>query len=445
MSGLSSGAKLELVQLSRSAGVVSVALQLPESEAQGIPNARLTDKFPSTTTLWLVLRKFEAGVAGGSTGSKNLTAKGAPATSSGNTGAGRLYYEQPVIQVMGRELASFTDLQKSLSQLGVNTGSILLRLSYRTSETPLEEALTQIQQYFDSVGGQATSAAAAQPTPTQQLTQAAGDVVMTEPTPSEAAGPALTSAQPVESDSRNTVPGTTDEPESVSVGNRPVSVFRPPTASTPSAAMTSFNEADFTPTVEHAQIHQKLLQQSTLNKRLLTDAQLEQQAREEEEKWSAIKNVEIKVRFPDQSSVSAKFNQTDSAADLYSFARGCLDDSFRDQPFMLRNPGVRGKGEILPDEPKKLLIKNLLLKGRVLVVFGWSDQASAQARGARTVLKMSLRSQAQEIQAPQIQGLQDEEDDPGVKINVSKKEESGGGEGSSGKKMPKWLKGLAKK
>ena len=65
LSGLTSGAKLELVQLSKSAGVVSIALQLPDSESKGQPNARLTDKFPSSTTLWLVLRKFEAGVAGG--------------------------------------------------------------------------------------------------------------------------------------------------------------------------------------------------------------------------------------------------------------------------------------------------------------------------------------------------------------------------------------------
>ena len=60
LSGLSAGAKLQLVQASRSPSVVSVALQLPESEGGG----RLSDKFPSSTSLWLVLRKYEDGVAG---------------------------------------------------------------------------------------------------------------------------------------------------------------------------------------------------------------------------------------------------------------------------------------------------------------------------------------------------------------------------------------------
>src|SRR5215471_21788898 len=91
LSGLSSGAKLELVRLSRSPSVVSVALQLPESEAKGVSNGRLLDKFPSTTTLWLILRKFEAGVAGGNGMTRNLTARGALPESSGPTSMGRLY------------------------------------------------------------------------------------------------------------------------------------------------------------------------------------------------------------------------------------------------------------------------------------------------------------------------------------------------------------------
>src|SRR3989440_9916428 len=148
LSGLTSGAKLELVQSSRSPAVVSVALQLPEAEAQGLPNGRLTDKFSSTTTLWLMLRKFEAGVAGECGTKWNLTARGKPKTSDGRSGQGRLYYETPVLQVMGRELSSFTDLQRSLSQLGFNSGNVLIKLSFRTSETPLEEAMGQIEENF---------------------------------------------------------------------------------------------------------------------------------------------------------------------------------------------------------------------------------------------------------------------------------------------------------
>lgn len=142
LSGLASGARLQLVQGSRSASVVNVALQLPESEG----GRRLQDKFPSTTSLWLVLRKFEDAVAGGVQSQKlNITQRATP--SNVGSGAGRLEYEQPCLNVMGRTLESFTDLQKTLAQIGVS-GSTMMRLTYKPSGKPLEEAMQEIGQYF---------------------------------------------------------------------------------------------------------------------------------------------------------------------------------------------------------------------------------------------------------------------------------------------------------
>lgn len=170
LTGLTSGAKLELVQLSRSPSVVTVAIQLPESEARGVPNGRLLDKFPSSTTLWHILRKFEAGVAGGGS-TRNLTARGVPSTDNGGTGAGRLFYEIPVLQTLGREMSTFADLQKSLAQLGFNSGNILLRLSFRRTEEPLEVAMVKIQDYFkvveDDMAATTTAATQEQPAPDQ--------------------------------------------------------------------------------------------------------------------------------------------------------------------------------------------------------------------------------------------------------------------------------------
>ncbi|KAI5307417.1 hypothetical protein KEM55_008331, partial [Ascosphaera atra] len=147
LSGLSTGAKLELVQRSRSPAVVSVALQLPENVSKGTVNGRLIDKFPSNTTVWGVLRKFESGIAGGSS-ERNLTGRAVPNTT---VGAGRPFYETPVVNAMGRELCQFTDLQKTLGQLGYNSGSVLLRLSFRVTDTPLEDAMANIETYFKSV------------------------------------------------------------------------------------------------------------------------------------------------------------------------------------------------------------------------------------------------------------------------------------------------------
>jgi len=444
LSGLSSGAKLELVQLSKSAGVVSVALQLPESEAQGIPNGRLTDKFPSTTTLWLVLRKFEAGVAGSGGSRRNFTARGAPIANAANSGAGRLYYQQPVLQVMNRELASFADLQKSLAQLGLNSGTGLIRLSFRTSQTPLEEALTQIQEYFDSVDGPSTTHARTDES-TAGIGPAASPSAQIQAETVVDATPSSSGAGVKEQTPE--VPALTPEPTPTSATSRPVSVFRPPSSSTPSAALTTHNEADYMPTVEHAHAHQKMLQESSRNKRLLTEAELARQANADAEKWAAVKEVEIKVRFPDQSAISAKFGQADSAAGLYHFVRECLDAAWRREVFTLKNPGIRGKGEIIPDDANTKLIRDLQLKGRILVVFGWDDNnASLEARATKAVLKEELRAQAQDVKIHDLLDVQDDQGDPGVRVTTGKSTQPGSDEAGDGKKrLPKWLKGLSKK
>jgi tether containing UBX domain for GLUT4 len=143
------GANLYLVQGSRSPTVISVALQLPASE----DNARLTDKFPSNTSFWQILRRFESGAAGASSARHSnyiFTQRGVPQMSAGASGAGRLNFEMPVIQVMNRELATVEDLQKTLAQIGLNSGSALLRLSFRDSGKPLEEAMEDITRYFKS-------------------------------------------------------------------------------------------------------------------------------------------------------------------------------------------------------------------------------------------------------------------------------------------------------
>ena len=74
-----------------------------------------------------------------------------PSTDSGISGAGRLYYENPVLQIVGREYSSLADLQKSLSQLGFNDGSVLLKLSFSASSIPLEQAQEEVEKYFKSL------------------------------------------------------------------------------------------------------------------------------------------------------------------------------------------------------------------------------------------------------------------------------------------------------
>ena len=375
---------------------------------------------------------------------RNLTARGLPSTESG---AGRLFYERPVIQMMGRELTSFTDLQKTLAQLGCNSGTILLRLSFKPSTTPLEEAMTEIEGYFHAVDGSS-----------QELADARAEGVSAAPAkaPSEPADAMNTPADapntipersdpPDEPASQSEVDGSANPPRPTTSTGRPLSVFRPPTNTVPTAAQTQHNPADYTPTVEHAQIHQRMLSKSTLNKRLPTEKEIEAANLAEQERLDSIQEVEIKVRMPDQSALSAKFGQEDVAAELYAFVRECLDETWRSEAFLLRNPGVKtdSKQALVPDDGQKRLIKGLGLKGRVLLVFAWDDQkASVEARMAKAILRADLRQQAEEFKVQEVQ-VQDDEGDVGKPINIGKTEQDR--DGGKKKGMPKWLKGLSKK
>ncbi|RAK80698.1 putative UBX domain protein [Aspergillus fijiensis CBS 313.89] len=455
LSGLASGAKLELVQSSRSPSVVTVALQLPESEARGAPNGRLMDKFPSTTTIWFILRKFEAGVAGG-TSTRNLTGRG---VLSGNEGAGRLYYETPVVQVLQRELSSFADFQKSLAQLGFNSGNVLLRLSFRRTEEPLEEAMTKIQEYF---------ATSEDPTPKQEEAPAPTETslengIAEQRDPEPESTPASTSAaapapeQPTTPAPQPTIPAS--DPSEVPAGfSRPVTVFSPPSGDTPQSAQTTYNEADYIPSLDHAQAHQRRLNAASRPQRLPTDAEIAAKAAAEEEKRAAIADVEVKVRLPDQSQVVARFGREDTGRTLYDFVRNCLAAPFASaEKFVItylpagsRGGGGGGSGrkiqEVIPDSDQTHLIRDLGLAGRVLVNFSWDESASQAAHASRELLKPELRTRAQEIkveQPPEV--METAEDARGRTLGTTGSSETKTGEKRKPGGIPKWLKLPGKK
>ena len=433
------------MQLSRSPSVVTVALQLPDSEARGAPNGRIMDKFPSTTTLWLVLRKFEAGVAG-SGPARNLTARGVPLT-EGDSGAGRLYYEIPVLQILGRELSSFTDLQKTLGQLGLNGGNVLMRLSFRQTEEPLEEAMTKIAEYFQSSDDE-VSAAVPSPGP---VTSVALETKSEQREQADTAVDQGTASGSAPANAEEPAAPSSDTATSTLAAGRSVTVFSPPMSDTPLSAQITYNEEDYVPSVEHAKAHQRLLNEASRNKRLFTDAELAAKAAEEEARRAEVREVNVKVRFPDQSQVVAKFGPSDSGSTLYTFVRSCLTSSVAAERFTLNifsNPSTMRSAHIntIPDSDQSLLIKDLGLAGRVLVNFSWHDASQASQR--RTdLLRPELRSQAQEIK---IEQPPEPVEEPSASLPA--KAEAGAtqdGSKSSGTRksggMPKWLKLPGKK
>lgn len=464
LSGLSSGARLELVQLSKSPTVVSIALQLPESESQGVPNSRLLDKFPSNTTLWLVLRKFEAGVAGGNR-KFNLTARGAPQVQEGNSGSVRVFYEAPVLNVMGKELFSFTDLQKTLSQLGLNNGSALVRLSFRRTDQPLDEAMVEIDAYFKSVDGDQKKAESSECPSSAVDTPSTEALVPTDDTPNADDNYALqlnankdaliTNEQDItqgseEQEKRTQETQYQSAPEPVTISSRPVTIFAPPSSSTPHSAQTPYNERDYLPTIEHAQSHQKRLNAASRPFRLAGDAELAAQETAAQERLAKINEIEVKIRFPDQSQAVSKFTKGDTAQSLYAFARSCLDTPLADQQFSLFyfptvTAGASRVQAQIPASEDTTLIHGLKMSGRVLVNFVWDQNAALSARGAGgSVLRPELRQAAGKLQ---VKDVAVEGDDEKVEENPQVHKTQPSSSEASKKKggMPKWLKLPGKK
>ena len=441
LSGISSGAKLELVLVSRSPSVVSVALQLPESESADIPNGRLVDRFPSNTTFWLMLRRFESGASGG-TGTKNFTQQGVPHAESGTTGAGRLFYRTPVLQVIGRELSSFEDLQRTLGQLGINSGTALLRLSFRSTDTPLEEAMENITSYFKSVEGNQNTGALPTTVGNAESTPQIPPVISEELQRLEA--PDDPPKKLKQTDLTDREEGNVNSDQSTSSlaspiggsGQRDVSVFAPPSSTVPQAARQAFNEADYEPTIDHAKRHQARLANSTRNQRLPTDKEIATQQEIKAQKAAEIKNVRIKIRFPDQSSAVMTFSNHETAENLHDAIRGMLEHET--EPFLLSFTAPRGP-KIIPRDSKDELIGKFGMKGSTLVNFIWDEGASAMARSGK-VLNQTYAKQAQDLVVKEVEGVEID-DERGQEINLGKGKEKE----KEGRKGPKWLKLPGKK
>ena len=404
---------MELVQASRSPTVISVALQLPASEK----SVRLTQKFASNTSLWEILRQFESGE-----GNYNFTQRGVPEISGkGSSGAGRLNYEMPVITVMPahREHSEFVGLQKTLSQLGFDSGSALLRLSFKNSGTPLEEAMAQISQYFKSsepAASGAHSASSAQttsmPDPEKAAPEAtetvAGETARTEePETEPESEPMQVDAKPAEEPapepnfSQEKAPETVENElpstSAASNGARDVQIFSAPTSNTPQAARGTWNEGDYVPTIEHAKAHQAALQNRTRNQRLLSDKELADQEAARLEKLNAVaeKGGSLRVRMPDGTFVQMKISKDDTTDILYDSVRNVLER--KDEPFQLKYVGPNGRLVLIPYDNKKRLIQDLRFSNMEMVTFLWDEGASNEARTSRKALAKEWQAKAQTL------------------------------------------------
>ncbi|KAK3337471.1 GLUT4 regulating protein TUG-domain-containing protein [Cercophora scortea] len=442
-SGLVSGAKLELVQKSSSPSVVSIALD--------VGGGRYTKKLPSDMTLWQVLRQFEST----ETQLKNITGRGAPRTTG--SGSGQLYHEAPVVNILGKEYVELADLQKTLSQCGINGGSIVLRVTFRDTDTTLYEAMETIAGYLNEV----EPAAPQQPKPAEKqedgestLPPAVEQPQQQQQQPTETTPP--TAAQVPSPEPSSSTPAPTTKPTaspSLDLMDidplEPTTVFSAPTSSTPAAAKIEVDPSVYEPTIAHATLHQKQLEKRGQNIRLKSDDELAAAAAAEAATLAAIKKVEIKVRFPDMTLAQWSLDPTTHTGSvLYQAVRGAM--AHPEQPFKLVRIGGSGAGgaQLVIRDDAKLLVKGYGLKARELLNVFWEEGASAEARNAPS-LKASVASRAQEIVVPVPQEEMEEEDTTkngaGSGSSVAKPAGKGHKNPFDKEKLGKFFKGLGGK
>ncbi|GKT83015.1 UBX domain-containing protein [Colletotrichum tofieldiae] len=313
-----------------------------------------------------------------------------------------MYYETPVLNIMGRELATFDDFQKTLSQLGYNSGSVLIRLSFRKTDQTLFEAMGQISQFFSEVEAEAKKTDQAPPVVEETAKPAA-----VEKTPEPAAPkkrPSLLQSQI----SRITNKAVERQRKSRRVW---LSQQRKP----------------------WILISQK--RQTLCSRRLLSDKELEAQRQAEEARLAAVTKVSMKVRFPDNTSAQWTFGHEATGATLYQAVRSVMAHST--QAFRLVIPGSK---VVIKDEdsPKNRLIHDYKLTRSVLLSLVWNDSVPADVR-KKPFLKGSVAQKAMDVT-----GDGKEEQQPAASSSKPEKRE-GSGDGSVAKKLPKWLKLPGKK
>lgn len=354
----------------------------------------------------------------------------------------------PVITVMPghKEQSSFVELQQTLSQLGFDSGSALLKLSFKNTGTPLEEAMSQISQYFkidEPTSSTAPGAHAADPAQLKSApnpdaaapeatTTVAGETIKsdepdpepmevdTQPVAQTTSEPAVTEQNNASTDAINTSPAaalaaatstaTSDPPQAPAAAassqvqaptpsadqSRNVQIFSASSSSTPQAARNAFNESDYQPTIEHAKIHQAALSNRTRNQRLLSDKELEEQEKERQAKIAATteKPHSLRIRLPDGSLVQMRITKSDTATELYTFVTSFLDR--KTEPFDLKYTGPTGRLVLIARNQQKL-ITDLRFSTNELITFQWGEGASAEARASRQTLAREWQAKAQAL------------------------------------------------
>lgn len=308
--------------------------------------------------------------------------------------SGQLNYEAPTLRIMNKEYTEFEDLQKTLAQIGVNSGNILINLRYSKKDKPLYVAMEEIGRFFQDFDGETT------PTPSQPKAEQPPQSPVQVPLPAtlsvqQQASPKQ--ASPPRPSPPRMTPQATESSSSHLNRPRNLEVHAAPTSTTPLATQTGFDEDAYVPTIADAKRHQAALENRGKNQRLLSDAEIAALEAEKLAKKKSVIETKVRIRFPDETMVTLTVSISDTGADLYTFVRDLLEPNKQRERFWLVYRGKRPNERL--EDGKVSLIGDLGWSGPTLVNFVWDDSASAGARKG-PALKEEHRRDAKPVEVP---------------------------------------------
>lgn len=344
----------------------------------------------------------------------------------------------PVLNVMGRELSSFTALQKSLAQLGYRNGSVSIKLLFKVTDRALDEALVEIGDYFKT---SESSAREIENDPTYPE-----EAISSQPINTSEISSTITATSTKQTESETMDTKVADVAQEVAPSpqaanhiatqavfapdGRETTVIAAPSGDTPRAALLPHNEDELQPTIAHLRSYQARLQRKSQNNRLPSYAEEEAVAEAQSAKLYSTAPINVKVCLPDQQKLIAKFLSNETGASLYDYVRSCVVASAQDFYLIYTTPN----GPYTIPTAKKL-IENPAFSRNMVVNFNWADNSYAKNyRG--NVLKDELVSQAQE---PKVEEPELVETEVAHQSVVALKNDEKGGKKMGGG-VPKWLK-----
>ena len=409
---LSPGAKLELVLNSTAASTpVTVVLRTVD------PVQQLQATFPQTATLWQVLGKFEEGEKGGpSEGKVNITRRGWKRKEGG------VGYVMPAVRVAGKEYSGWEELGSGLGELGVE-GRVLVVLRFLEVDVDYAEGVEKARGFVEK-DGELEMAPVKEPEAKEEGTR--------EDTPMEEAPAAAEPAAAPTSEPTTPQPAPTTETEQQA--NPPaiadITVFTPPTSTTPSAALIQPDPSTYDPTITSLQSLKASYHTASLPQRLPSDAELAAAAAARDSTLRSIPTLKIRIRFPDGFLSQQSLPGTSTAQELYALIRQTL-----------RHPEAEFQLLIPPKEvvrcDKKRLTVDLRIREGAMMVLVWAGSVGEEVR-RESALREDLVRQGKEM--PKVKDVEVEERDEGVQVTAPVEGEKRGGGGKEG--LEKKLKGF---